>query len=72
MAKRISKIRGRPIKAGGKIGEITAAIPTGLSPILRRFWNFARNMAKHFSRNLLKNREDEFLKAVRRDFEKWR
>jgi len=67
--KRISSIGAR----SGSISPLGAPIPAGLPPILRRFWDFARGMARKFSSHLLdpEEHEDEFLKTVRRDFEKW-
>jgi hypothetical protein len=48
------------------------AIPAGIAPVLRRFWRFTQEMAKRFSKQLLKNREEDFLKVVRTKFEDWR
>ncbi len=56
-----------PSRAGG-VGQ---AVPVGIHPVLRRFWDFARKMAKEFSKHLMKDREEEFLKVVQRDFDKW-
>jgi len=71
MTKKTDKVRGAPVTISGKTGGVSQVVPTGVPPVLRRFWNFARSMAKEFAKNLLKNREDEFLKVIRRDFEKW-
>mgnify|MGYP007084773832 CR=1 FL=1 len=51
-------------------GEVAPVIPPGVPPILRRFWNFARDMARRFSKHLLKNREEELMKVVRKSFER--
>jgi len=64
------KVSGRYLRIRGRIKEIAVTIPSGLPPVLRRFWKFARDMSRHFSRHLLKERDEEFLKAVRKDFEK--
>jgi len=44
------------------------APPTGLPPVLRSSWKFARGMAKRFSRELIKDRADEFLKKLAKRF----
>jgi len=64
------RIRGVPVRTGGGPGRVGEAIPVGVPPVLRRFWNFARDMARRFSKNLLKEREEEFMKVVRKHFEK--
>ena len=64
------RIRGVPVRTGGGAGRVAPAIPVGVPPVLRRFWNFARDMAKRFSKNLLKEREEEFMKVVRKHFER--
>ncbi len=71
MAK-LDRVQGSTSRAAGKTGEIYGPAPVGVSPVLRRFWDFARKMAKEFGKHLLKNHEEEFLKVVRKDFEKWR
>ena len=58
-----SKIRGR-------IKEISGTIPSGIHPVLRRFWTFARDMTRRFGKNLAKNREEELMKKVQDDFKK--
>jgi len=67
--KRVSGVGPR----SGQVGRLGAPVPVGVTPILRRFWDFARNMARRFSSQLLdpEEHEEEFLKVVRRDFEKW-
>ena len=69
---KLDRIQGAPTRGAGRAGEVSAMIPPGLPPVLRRFWDFARKMAKEFSKNLLKAKEEDFLKVVRRDFDKWR
>jgi hypothetical protein len=63
----------RGTKGLGRPGKPTARIPIGIPPLLRRFWNYAKNMAKKFSKNLndSEEKEEEFLKVIRRDFDKW-
>lgn len=65
------RIRGIPVKITGRgVGRLAPAIPVGLPRVLRRFWKFARDMARRFSKNLMKTREEEFLKVVKKHFEK--
>jgi len=57
----------------GQVGRLGAPVPAGVTPILRRFWDFARSMARKFSDQFSdpEEHEEEFLKVVRRDFERW-
>jgi hypothetical protein len=69
----LSQTRGvtsKKLGLGGQIRRIGAPIPAGLPPVLARFWDFTRKMAREFTKHLLKNREEDFLRAVRREFEK--
>ncbi len=68
---KLERVPGSSARMGGP-GEIMQAAPAGTPPVLRRFWDFARKMAKEFGKHMMKNHEEEFLKVVRRDFEKWR
>jgi len=65
------KITPKKVNIGGHIRGMRAPLPLGLPPILRNAWKFARNMAKEFAKQLLdKDKEEEFLKVVRKEFEK--
>ncbi|MEE8638482.1 MAG: hypothetical protein V3T21_05515 [Candidatus Margulisiibacteriota bacterium] len=44
------------------------AVPSGIPPVLRASWKFARNTAKRFNRELLKDRMNEFLKKLAKRF----
>jgi hypothetical protein len=61
-SKELRKI-GRPGVTGAE-----EAPPTGLSPILRSSWNFARDTAKRFSKELGADRTGEFLKNLAKRF----
>jgi hypothetical protein len=54
---------GRPGVPGA-----AAAPPAGISPILRASWKFAHSMAERFSKELLNNRAQEFLKQLAKRF----
>ena len=54
----------------GRTKEVSGTIPAGVHPVLRRFWQFTRDMTKRFCANLLKDREEEMMKTVQKDFEK--
>ncbi len=69
---RLEKVRGESVRGGKGPGGVPEAVPVGIPPLLRRFWDFARKMAKQFSKNMNKDHEDDFLKVVRRDFEDWK
>jgi hypothetical protein len=65
--KRIDRVN---LKVGGPIRRPEEAPPIGIPPLLRRFWNFAREMSKRFSKHLMKDREEEFINAIKRNIEK--
>jgi phage gp16-like protein len=44
------------------------AVPAGIPRVLRASWKFAQNTAKRFSRELIKDRADEFLKKLAKRF----
>ena len=62
--RRVSRKELRKTVAPAKL----EATPTGLPPVLRSSWKFARGMAKRFSRELIKDRADEFLKKLAKRF----
>ncbi len=64
------KVTGSPIQVGSRgVGEVSTPIPPGTPPALRRFWKTARELAGRFSKHLMKDRTEEFLKVVSKDFE---
>ncbi|MCX5750877.1 MAG: hypothetical protein NT099_04320 [Candidatus Saganbacteria bacterium] len=64
------RVTPKKVSIDGKLQNIGAPVPVGISPILARFWKFARQTAQQFSKNLLKAHEEDFLKVVRKEFEK--
>jgi len=44
------------------------AAPAGIPPVLKNSWQYARDMAKRFSQELVKDRVDEFLKNLAKRF----
>lgn len=46
----------------------TGVAPTWIPPVLKRFYDFTRNMAKKFNGELKVDREEELIKAVSRSF----
>ena len=68
--RRVSSTGARNPQTAGRVG---GAVPINIPPLLRRFWDFTRQMAKKFSHQLMdpEKHEDEFIKVVRKDFEKW-
>jgi len=56
-----------------KMPGVGGPAPAGIPPLMRRFWDFTKNTAKNFSKHLNdpEKREEEFIRAVKKDFEKW-
>lgn len=69
MTKKIERTSGTSVNSAGRVGGPGGAIPINIPPLLRRFWRFAQDMAKSFSKHLVKNREEDFLRVVRTKFE---
>jgi hypothetical protein len=53
----------------GKVG-VGPSIPVGISPILRRFWDFTKKMAHEFARQLkdTDKKETDLIKEVTKRF----
>ncbi len=49
---------------------MSQTVPAGVPPVLRRFWDFTKDMAKKFSRHLGKDRSPELELAVIEGFKK--
>lgn len=52
----------------GKTGAILDVAIKGLPPVLQRFYKFTKEMAQKFSRHLSKDRTDEFIGEVVKEF----
>ena len=59
----LRKVDSASVRLTGKIGEEMQVMPAWVPPPFRRFWTFARDTAKKFTKNLLKDRTDELIKA---------
>lgn len=62
---------GRISSSTPRVGTTESLIGTaikGIPPILKRFYKFTREMARHFSRHLSKDRAEEFVDAVIKEF----
>jgi hypothetical protein len=51
-----------------KVGRAEAPPPAGIAPVLKPLWQFARDMARRFNRELLADRTEEFLKNLAKRF----
>jgi len=51
-------------------GRLGAPVPVGIAPILRRFWDFTKKMAREFSRQLKDpdKKETDLIKEVTKRF----
>jgi hypothetical protein len=62
------KITRTPVNVAARSGQIGAAsAPVGWPPAFRRFFKFTLDMARRFSRNLLKDRTEEMVRRVERE-----
>ena len=52
------------VRVEGRVGEEITIAPAWVPPIFKRFWRFARDTAKKFTKHLLKDRTDELVKAA--------
>ncbi len=57
----------KKLRISGRIKQIATNIPVGIPPVLRRFWGFARDMAKRFSKNFQEDRTEELLNALTKE-----
>ena len=64
----MTRIERNQLKKIGRPGLPEAAVPAGISPVLRPSWKFAKNLAERFNRELLNDRVDEFLKNLAKRF----
>ena len=64
----IRRISEKELRKVGRPGAIAEAPPAGIPPLLRASWKFARDMARRFSRELLKDHADEFIKNLVKRF----
>lgn len=49
-------------------GKVDAPPPAGIGPVLRSSWRFARDTAGRFSKELISDRTEEFLKNLAKRF----
>lgn len=49
-------------------GALLETAMKGIPPTLRRFYKFTKDMAQKFSRHLSKDRTDEFVEYVAKEF----
>ncbi len=65
--RRTSSSSSRPLGPGGRVGS---AIPIGIPPVLKRFWEFTKKMAHEFARQLKNGEEKEanLIKEVTKRF----
>ncbi len=68
MAEKISGSGSAKRPATLPTGTILSTAITSVPPSLRRFWGFAKDMAQKFSRHLSKDRSNELLAEVAKEF----
>jgi len=66
----INRIDKNEIRKVGRPGitRPEEAPPPGIAPILRSSWKFARDIAQRFSRELMSDRTEQFLKNLAKKF----
>lgn len=62
--KRIESIK----KDLGQVSRPTGVAPSWIPPVFKRFYDFAKKMAKEFSKHLLEDREEELIKKASEPF----
>ncbi|NQU18074.1 MAG: hypothetical protein HQ564_08425 [Candidatus Saganbacteria bacterium] len=64
------KTRSATSRVGGFLRGIGKAIPVGIPPLLRRFWDFTQKNSKEFSKHLKdpQEKEEKLLKEVIKKF----
>ena len=57
-------------RIGSFVSGIRKAIPLGIHPILRRFWDFTKKNSREFAKHLHnpEEKEDKFIKEVVKKF----
>lgn len=63
-----SKIDRVTISKEAQIGRPTGVTPSWIPPVLKRFYDFTKKMAKSFNNELKVDREEEFIKVVSKSF----
>jgi hypothetical protein len=62
------KITRTSVNVAARLGQVGApSIPAGWPLAFRRFFRFTVDMARRFSKNLLKDRTEELVKRVERE-----
>ncbi len=60
------------ISKEGQVARPSGAAPSWIPPVLKRFYDFTRKMAKSFSKEMredkIEEREEQLVKAVARSF----
>jgi len=65
----VQRVSRKAIRKAISPGKKMDVAPTGISPILRSSWKFARKMAERFNQELLKDRTENFLKNLAKRFD---
>ena len=64
----IRRVSTKELRKLRPAGQVEDAPPPGIAPVLRASWNFARDTAKRFNKELAKDRVKEFLKKLAQKF----
>lgn len=62
----VRRVEQKITRAG--TGKVEAPPPSGIAPVLRASWRFARDTAHRFSKELINDRTEEFLKNLAKKF----
>ena len=63
----------RPSSTPGRVPSGAEAVPANVVGPIRRFWDFTKKTTKAFAKNFkdADAKEEEFIKVVRKDSERW-
>ena len=56
------------ISKEAQVGKPSGAAPSWIPPVLKRFYEFTKNMAHAFSKETNQDREEELIKVVSKSF----
>jgi len=63
-----NKVDSVHISKEARIGRPAGVSPEWIPPVLKRFYDYMKNCAKSFNKELKEDREEEFIKVAAKSF----